>query len=86
MTVAELKKLVGNKKLILGADRTIKDLKRGEAKKVFLASNCKKETKEDILHYAKTHKIEVSQLDVNNEELGVIVKKPFAVSVICLLK
>jgi large subunit ribosomal protein L30e len=86
MTVAELKKLVGNKKLILGTERTLKELKRGEVKKVFLAANCAPTIKEDIETYAKQHDVEVSVLDVRNEELGVVVKKPFAVSVIALLK
>lgn len=86
MSLAELKKLVENKKLLLGTDRTMKEMKMGKVKKIFLASNCKKEIKEDILHDAKQAGVEVSQLDVNNEELGVVVKKPFAVSVICLLK
>jgi ribosomal protein L30E len=86
MTVAELKKLVGNSKLILGMQRTLKEVKRGNVKTVFLAKNCSKEMKESIEVNAKMSKTEVSQLDITNDDMGVAVKKPFAVSVACLLK
>ncbi len=86
MTVAELKKLAGDKKLIIGTDRTLKALKKGNLKKVFLASNCEASAKSDIENNAKMTKVEVSQLDISNEDLGVVVKKPFSVSVIGLAK
>jgi large subunit ribosomal protein L30e len=86
MTVAEVKKLVGNKKLLIGTDRALAALRKDEVKKVFLASNCLKSVKEDVEHYAKLTGVEVSQLDVANDELGVLVKKPFSVSVLALLK
>ncbi len=86
MTVAEVKKLVGNKKLIVGAERTIKELKRGQLKKIFISSNCSEGARETIEINARLFKVEVSHLDVSNEELGIIMKKPFAVSVISLLQ
>lgn len=86
MTIAELKKNIGNKKLILGRDRTIKLMKKGEVKDVFLAANCSDEINDDINSLAKKFNIKVSQLKITNEEVGVAVKKPFAVSVACLLK
>ena len=86
MTLSELKKNVGNKKLILGLNRTVKEMKKGNVNEIFLASNCSMEMKKDIEAVAKKFKIKISELDVTNEEMGVVVKKPFAVSVACLLK
>ena len=40
MTLAELRKHVGDKKLILGKDRVMKLLRKGDLKEVFLAVNC----------------------------------------------
>ena len=86
MSLAELKKLIGNKKLILGTERTLKLLKKADAKEVFLSSNCNKETEADVVSAAKKFGIKVSKLDITNEEMGVIVKKPFAVSIVSLQK
>ncbi len=86
MSLAELKKVVGNSKLILGTDKTFAELKKGMVKKVFLAVNCGKIVKEDIEANAKSFGVEVSQLSVTSEELGVVVKKPFPVAVAALLK
>lgn len=86
MSLTELKKLVGNKKLVVGSNKTLKELKKGNVKSVFLASNCPKDLKSEIETNAKMEKAEVSILETNNEELGVVVKKPFAVSVVSFLK
>lgn len=86
MSIADVKKLVGDKKLVVGTEATTKNIKNGKVKKVFLSSNCPKNIKEDIMHYAKIFGSEVEVLDVNNEDLGVACKKPFSVSVLSLLK
>ena len=86
MSLAELKKIVGDKKLILGVDRTIKALRKGNLKKIFISANCAERTKETIETNSKLFKVDVSQLKISNEEFGVVVKKPFAVSVASLQK
>ena len=86
MSLAELKKLVGDKKLIIGTDRTMKELTKGGLKEIFLSSNCSKETKENIETHAGMFKVKVSTVDITNDDMGVLVKKPFAVSVVSLLK
>ena len=86
MSLAELKKHVGNKKLLLGTDRTLKNLKKGELKEIFLSSNVAENLKDDIETNAKKFGIKVYQLDINSDEMGVVVKKPFSVSVASLLK
>lgn len=82
MSVTELKKALKEKKITFGLKDTIKKLKRGEVTKIFIALNCPKDTKENILHYARIANVEVIQLDQPNEELRVICKKPFATTVL----
>jgi large subunit ribosomal protein L30e len=85
--VEEIKKFLETDKLILGTERVVKELKKGTLLKVFLSSNCPKEVMEDIAHYSSiAASVEVINLLVPNDELGVVCKKPFAVSVLGLLK
>jgi ribosomal protein L30E len=80
----EIKKLLGTENLLIGEDRTMKALRSGELKKVFLASNAKDSLKEDVEHYAKLSGFEVVNLKINNEDLGILCKKPFNVQVLGL--
>lgn len=81
----ELKEAVKNEKgLIIGTQRTLKKLKMNEVKKVYVSSNCPKDVLDDIEHYTKIHNVPLIKLEENNEELGVICKKPFFVSVLSL--
>ncbi|HLC37690.1 MAG TPA: ribosomal L7Ae/L30e/S12e/Gadd45 family protein [Candidatus Nanoarchaeia archaeon] len=67
---------------IIGTDRILKNLKSGKLKKVFLASNCKEETKKDVGYYAKLSNVEVVNLDIPNDELGLACKKQFSISIL----
>ena len=49
---------------------------------VYLASNCPQVVKEDVKHYANLYNIKVIEAKENNEELGVICKKHFSISVL----
>ena len=79
---AEIRKLLGSDKLVIGTDRCMKLLRAGELTRVMLASNCHQATAEDIKHYSKLAGTEIVELDVPNEELGVFCKKPFSISVL----
>lgn len=80
--VTELRKLLSDKKLIIGKDRTLKQLKVGKLKKVFVAANSPSELKEDLKYYCSLGNAELIELTYPNEELGVICKKPFSISVV----
>lgn len=82
----EIKKLLGSDKLIMGKDRTMKHLKKGELEKIFLANNLDKKSLEDLEYYANINNTEIEQLKISNEELGTFCKKPFAIAVMSLLK
>ena len=77
---AEIRKLLGSDKLIIGTDRCIKLLRQGQLKKIMLASNANVTVVEDVQRYSEN--AEVVILDVPNEELGVFCKKPFNISVL----
>ena len=85
-TISELRKLLAEKKLLIGTERTVKALKIGKIEKVFLSLNCPSKVKEDIKHYSKLSKASVSQLKYPNDELGVLCKKPYSISVLGLVK
>jgi len=86
MSIAEVKKIVKEGKALVGTDNVMKELKLGKLSKVFVTANCPAKVKEDIKHYAKLAKTEVVQLKVPNDELGVVCKKPFSISVLGLRK
>ncbi len=84
--IAEIKNNLNNEKLVMGTDVTLKHLKLGEVAKVYVTSNCAEDTKDGIRRYAKMNNTPVSFLKVVNTELGLMCKKPFAISVLSLLK
>lgn len=82
--IEEIKKLLKAKKIILGTKRTMKLIKSGSAEQVFLSSNCPEEVRKDIEYYAKITNVPVVALSQPNDELGILCKKPFPVSVLCM--
>lgn len=80
--VSELKKLNEGSKIIIGSTVILKELKKGNMKKIFLSSNVPKNAKEDIEHYSKLSKTEVIETSISNEEFGIICKKSFLISAI----
>lgn len=82
MTVEDLKKAVKEKKIVFGKNNVLKKLRLGEVKTVFLASNCPRDLKDMVNKYAKLTQTKIIELDVPNEEIGVICKKPFSISIL----
>jgi len=87
MTVIdEIKKLMNEEKCIIGAEQTLKNLKLGKLSKVFVTSNCQDTMKDDITYYAELSGTEVVMLDIPNDELGTICRKPFSISLLSVKK
>lgn len=82
----EIKKLIKAKNLIIGTERTIKALKLGKVEKVIRSSNCAENVVDDLNYYASLNKTEIIKVNYPNDELGVICKKPFSISVLSILK
>ena len=81
----EIKKNLKTDKLVIGTDKTLKLLKLGKLAKVFIAENTAEPVETDLKYYSEINNIEVTKLNIDNEELGVLCKKPFSISVIGLL-
>ncbi len=83
---AELKKMLNSGSMIIGTERAVKGLKSGKVQKVLVSANCPARVEKDIAHYAALSGAEVHKLEYPNDEVGVICKKPFSISVLALLK
>ena len=77
-----IRKALRSRKYYLGSKRTIKALKRGEAKAVVVASNCP----EEILEKIKSFNVPILVFRGNNMELGAFCGKPFSVAAMAILE
>ena len=84
--IEELKDLMVAGKLVIGTDRAIKGLKDGTVARLFIAKNSPAKVVEDIEYYSKMSGSEIIKLDITNEELGVVCKKPFLISIVSVFK
>ena len=82
----DIRKLLKDGKLSLGTKSTLKRLREGKLKSIFVTKNCPEEVKEDVAQYSKIAGVEVIQLEQPNDELGTMCKKPFGISVAGVLK
>ena len=86
ISAAEIKKMFKAGNVIVGTERTIKSLKLGKVQKVLVSSNCPAKVEKDVDYYAGISNAELQKIDYANDELGVICKKPFSISVLAFLK
>ena len=78
--IKEIRNSLEQKRAILGSDETLKNLKIGKIEKVFISENCT--DVEEIDRLCKLAKIPLVHLTYPNDELGVLAKQPFSISVI----
>ena len=82
----EIKKMLKSGNIVLGTDRTIKGLRLGKVNKVLISSNCPAGVEKSIAKYANMSNAELHKLEYPNDELGIICKKPYSISVLAFLK
>ncbi len=85
-TVDEINKLSKSDKIVIGTERTMKQLKLERLSKVFLSSNAPQKIRADFIKYGKLAGVDIVNLKYSNEEIGEICKKPFLISVLGQLK
>lgn len=68
--------------IIIGADRTLKELKKGNLSTVVLASNAPAELKAEIMHTASITNTKVIEFEGDSKELGALCRKPFFIAVV----
>ncbi|MDP6294227.1 MAG: ribosomal L7Ae/L30e/S12e/Gadd45 family protein [Candidatus Woesearchaeota archaeon] len=78
----DIRKLVEADKVIIGSDRVLKGMAKETLKEVLVTRNIAQLIKQKVEHYAKLHDIKITELEQNSEELGVLCKKPFNISII----
>lgn len=83
--VEDLKKLLAAEKLVLGTAETLKLLRKGKLQKIFLASGSDAELKVTIERYCKMGNVEYVEIAQTSEEIGVLCRKPFAISIVGVL-
>ncbi|MEK6942768.1 MAG: ribosomal L7Ae/L30e/S12e/Gadd45 family protein [Nanoarchaeota archaeon] len=83
---AEIKKLIKSGNFIIGTEKSVKQLKLGKVEKVLVSLNCPASVEKKINYYAALNSTEVHKLEYPNDELGVLCKKPFSISVLSFLK
>ncbi len=81
----EIGQAVATGKVVIGAARAIKTLKRGQAKLVIAASNCGPNIIADVKHYAKLANVRIHMFDGTGKDLGLACGKPFLVSIIAVV-
>ncbi len=84
--IDQIQTSIAKNKVVLGTKRTIMYLRTGKLAKVFVTANCPAAVQEDIKTYASLSDCDMQELKYTNEELGVVCKKPFSISVVGLLK
>ncbi len=84
----ELKKLLKADKLVLGNKVTLKKLRQSETplSQIYIARNCPAEMKDEVEHYAELAGVPVEETNLSNEEIGVLCKKAYFVSVVGVLQ
>ena len=83
---ADIKKMIKAGNVIIGTEMAMKGLKLGKLEKIMVSSNCPERVEKNINYYAGLTGTEVQKLDYPNDELGIICKKPFSISVLALSK
>ena len=82
----ELQDTMAQKRLVLGTEKTLKEIKQNKLEKVFVTVNAPENVKQDLKHYASLSSTDIQEITQTNEELGVMCKKPFSISIVGVLK
>ncbi|MBW3019839.1 ribosomal L7Ae/L30e/S12e/Gadd45 family protein [Candidatus Woesearchaeota archaeon] len=80
--VLNIKKSMENDTLLIGFKEVKKGLVSNGLKQVYVASNTPESMLEDLDKLASISSVEVKTLKQANDELGIICKKPYFISVI----
>lgn len=68
--------------MVIGERETEKLLRKGQIKKIILAKNAKEDLIKRMKRYQEIYKINVEISEMDNEEIGIKLKKPFKVMVV----
>jgi large subunit ribosomal protein L30e len=81
----ELGRAVKSGKVVIGAKRSLKVIKRGEAKLVIVATNCPPDILSDVSYYTKLAGVPLHHFGKDGRQLGLACGKPFTVSAVTVV-
>ncbi len=84
--IEDIKRLIKEGKAVIGQKSVIRGLRADKFEKVYLASNPSSGLADDVEHMAGLGKFSIIRLRCPNDELGVICKKPFSISVLGIVR
>lgn len=84
--VVELLTFNRENKLVFGAKMAQKLFKRGSVSKIYTSSNPDDLTLRTIKYYGELENVEIIRLDLDNNELGQKLAKPFNISMVSVVK
>jgi large subunit ribosomal protein L30e len=82
MSTAKLLEALRKGKLTYGTRETLRKMKKGKVKVVFVAEDCHEKTRESIVYYAGLGKVDVISLKQKARDIAQVCKKNFPVSVL----
>lgn len=83
---ANIRKIIESKKAVVGTNEVISALRAGTLTSVYLASNCPAGVRSDVDRLAKLSGAATETLELPNDELGTLCRKPFAIAVLGVRK
>lgn len=84
--LSEIKKYIKEGKVVIGTDRTLKEMRQGMISKIYLSSNVQKELVETLEQFSKISDVELVRLSLANDDLGTLCRKPFSISILGVYK
>ena len=82
MSVTQLREALRSHTLTFGSRETLRQLKTGKVKVVFLSKDCRDDVQKGITYYSTLGKIDIIRLEQGSREIAQLCKKNFPVSVL----
>ena len=83
---SKIKSLLDSNRLIYGSSEVAKSIKNNKLEAVIIASNLPDIDKEQFKHYCDIAGIDLFEIEEDNEQLALLCKKPFNISVLGIIK
>ena len=82
MSIEKLQKALKDETLIYGENQTMSGVKKGTVHTIFLAKDCKVDTRDSLKEYAKHTEIDLIELDISGQEIAAICKRQHSISIL----
>lgn len=82
---AELKKLLTAKRVVIGTERTIKQARANNLARIIFTKNCPLSVRQRVQQVCDSSII-CQEIEHLNNDLGTLCKKPFAISVLGIMR